>query len=198
MLFIDSADLTDIAFAFDHGVVRGVTTNPLFLKPEAHRETLPKILSASTGPVSVQVSGARDTWQAQAKGLFGRDPRLVVKVPCVPEGLRLVHRLYGNRLSFNVTGVMSAAQATVAAATGAGYVSVFWCRARDAKLDPADAIRAAKRDSASVIVGSIRSPEDVVDALFAGADIVTVPPKILRAMFDHPKTDEFIEQCEGR
>ncbi len=197
MLFIDSADLTDIAFAFDHGVVRGVTTNPLFLKPEQHREMLPKILAASTGPVSVQVSGPRDTWLSQAKRLFGTDPRIVVKVPCVPEGIRLVHRLRGNRLSFNVTGVMSPTQAIVAIESDAGYVSVFWCRSRDAGFRPEAVVKLAAAAQSRVIVGSIRHPDDVAEAVLAGADIVTVPPKILAAMFDHPKTLEFIEQCEG-
>lgn len=197
MLFIDSAFLADITWAFDHGVVRGVTTNPLFLKPAEHLEHLPKILAASTGPVSVQVSGPRETWQAQAKGLFSRDPRIVVKVPCVAEGLRLVHRLYGNRLSFNVTGVINSEQAIVAAASGAGYVSVFWCRSWDAGCNPDRAIRAAKGESAKVIVGSIRKPGDVVEAFAAGADIVTVQRRILEAMFVHPTTEQFIEQCDA-
>ncbi len=201
-LFIDSADPEEISKAFDLGVVCGVTTNPILLR-KAGSTSLADILKASTGPVSVQVTGDPSSWLAQAKGLFSKSDRVVVKVPCTLAGIQLVKRCWTNRESFNVTGIMCAEQAAIASESGAGYLSVFRCRIRDAGASPElvtlFAVERARwlLGSQQIIVGSIRETRDVSDSLALGANVVTVPWKILQAMCDHPKTSEFVAQCEG-
>lgn len=198
-LFIDSADLEEIMWAYDLGVVCGVTTNPLFLSGPEARDKLAAILEyvPTADPVSVQVRGTGETWLADAKGILAMSPRTVVKVPCCQSGIALVKRLWTSRERFNVTGIMTPAQGILAAASGAGYASVFWCRSWDALESPERAITFA-RSWGNAIVGSIRSPQNVVDAALAGADIVTVPTPILRQMFVHSKTEEFIAQCAAK
>jgi transaldolase len=131
---------------------------------------------------------------------FGDYPELYIKVPIGWDELRVIHavRQMGGRV--NCTCCMSYNQAMMGALAGANYVSLFWGRIRDVGYDAASIVRQVRQTfvernaQTEIIVGSIRQMVDINEALQAGADIVTVPPKFLPLMCSHPKTDEAVQQ----
>ncbi len=206
MLYVDSTNPEQVEEIFSWGVVRGVTTNPLIFARESAaadlRERIQAIVAVSSGPVSVElISRAREAMLAEARRYHAWAPgRICIKVPFSALGLQVTHCLHREQILTNVTCTMSFNQAYLAIQAGADNVSVFSGRVRDTGYDvrPTLARLRAQLDreklATKVIVGSIRHPMDVDEALAAGAHIVTVPPPILRKMLHHPKTDEAIEQ----
>ena len=211
-IFVDSANLVEIEEALDRGFVAGITTNPSILALEQKgdfREHIRKIIElvqryGDDVPLSVEVfSTKREEMIRQAEDFvrdFGHYPNINVKIPVGWDELAVIRELRRRGIRVNCTCCMSYNQAVMAAAAGANYVSLFYGRIRDIGYDAGSVVRQVRatfRDGGAaceIIVGSIRHIADVNEALQAGADIVTVPPKFFRQMVSHPKTDEAVHQ----
>ena len=211
-IFIDSANVVEIEEALARGFPAGITTNPSILSKEQKgdfREHIKKIIDLVQRygydiPLSVEVFSTKpEEMIAQAEDFvrhFGHYKQLAVKVPIGWDELAVIRELRRRGIRVNCTCCMSFNQAVMAARAGAQYVSLFYGRIRDIGYDAAAIVRqvhAVFREwnvPSEIIVGSIRHIHDINEALQAGADIVTVPPKFFRQMVAHPKTDEAVHQ----
>jgi len=211
-LFVDSANLQEIEAALQRGFASGVTTNPTILSKEEKRDFTTHIRDIiellgrydAAIPLSVELFTDEPREMARQAERFVRDfgdyEQLYIKVPIGWDELRVIHdiRSMGGRV--NCTCCMSYNQAIIAAQAGANFVSLFWGRIRDTGADAGAVVRQVhetfrERGTASeIIVGSIRQMIDINEAIQAGADIVTVPPKFFPLMTRHPKTDEAVQQ----
>lgn len=233
-LFIDTANLKDIEEALKRGFVRGITTNPSLLakepktefekhigkivelikkyQPEAHLSV--EVFSQNVGEILKQAKNFVKIFDCQ----------LSVKIHNGWNELEVVHLLSKEGISVNCTCNMGTAQAIMAAAAGARYVSLFWGRIKDGGIkqdnfnkgkkgqmiydgtilnedfNPANVVRKTRAifnqsyPDSQIIVGSIRKGTDIMEAGLAGAHIVTVPPKFFPGMINHFKTDEVVSQ----
>jgi transaldolase len=184
-------------------VVDGVTTNPSLIAKEGRpfRETLLEICGAVQGPVSAEaLSSKAEEMLEEGRQLAAIHENIVVKIPMTTEGLRAVHALSAEGIRTNVTLVFSAPQALLAAKAGATFVSPFVGRLDDQGQDGMDLVHqivTIYRNyglDAEVIVASVRHPIHVVQAAMMGADIATIPFKVIEAMSRHPLTDAGIEK----
>ncbi len=202
-LFLDTANIDEIREAVSWGVISGVTTNPTLVSKEQGRtfaDILSEITSIVPGPVSAEaVSLDAPAMIEEARRLAAQAPNVVVKIPMTPEGLKATKVLTGEGVRTNVTLIFSANQALLASLAGASYVSPFVGRLDDIGHDGMQVVRDTAEifeihglDS-EIIAASVRHPLHVIDAAKAGADIATVPMKVLRAMVKHPLTDRGIE-----
>ncbi len=198
--FVDTADIAEIRDLAATGLVDGVTTNPSLVAKSGRQflDVVKEICSIIPGPVSAEVT-AKDhpTMLAQGRKLAKIASNVVVKVPLTPDGLRACKALREDGTRVNVTLCFSAAQAILAAKAGASYISPFIGRLDDVGTNGmaliADIVQiydAYPEFETEVLVASIRHPMHVVDAAKLGADIATIPPAILRQMFNHPLTDK--------
>jgi transaldolase len=201
--FIDSANIGEIQQAYDLGIVAGVTTNPTLIAKEGKdfEETIKAIASVVSGPISAEVIGLEsDVMIKEAKIIADWAPNIVVKIPMTEDGLRAVHALTTEGIKTNVTLVFSAVQALLAARAGATYVSPFVGRLDDIGHVGMDLVRQIVGVfdrygiSTEIITASVRSPLHVLDAASAGADIATIPFKVIQQMIKHPLTDLGIER----
>jgi len=211
-IFVDSANLGEIEEALQRGFPAGITTNPSILSKEEKgdfREHIKKIIGLIEKygydiPLSVEVFSTKpEEMVSQAEDFvrhFGSYRNLNVKVPIGWDELAVIRELRRRSIKVNCTCCMSYNQAIMAALAGANYVSLFWGRIRDTGYDAASVVRQVHQtfkeqgSEAEIIVGSIRHIMDINEALQAGADIVTAPPKFFRQMTQHPKTDEAVHQ----
>jgi transaldolase len=211
-IFVDSANLVEIEEALERGFPGGITTNPSILTREERgdfREHIKKIIGLVERygydiPLSVEVFSTNPAEMiAQAEDFgrhFGSYRNLYIKVPIGWDELAVIRELRRREVKVNCTCCMSFNQAVMAARAGANFVSLFYGRIRDIGYDGASIVRAThevfkeSKVPSEIIVGSIRHIYDVNEALMAGADIVTVPPKFFRQMVSHPKTDEAVQQ----
>jgi transaldolase len=211
-IFIDSANLQEIEESLKRGFPDGITTNPSILSKEQRRdfkEHIRDIISLlrrydANLPLSVELFTTNvDDMLRQADSFvsdFGDYEQLAIKVPIGWDELRVIHHLRKQGVKVNCTCCMSYNQAIIAARAGANYVSLFWGRIRDTGYDAASVVRQVHEtfrewhSPSEIIVGSIRQMIDVNEAIQAGADIVTVPPKFFPLMCAHPKTDEAVAQ----
>ena len=198
--FIDTANVEDIKKANDMGVICGVTTNPSLIAKEGRdfKEVIAEIASIVDGPISGEVKAT--TTDAEGMIAEGREiakihPNMVVKIPMTGEGLKAVKVLSKEGIKTNVTLIFTANQALLAARAGATYVSPFLGRLDDISTDGLELIRqivqmfeVAGLDT-EIICASVRHPVHVTECALAGADIATVPYKVLEQMLHHPLTD---------
>ncbi|MBQ8732053.1 MAG: fructose-6-phosphate aldolase [Oscillospiraceae bacterium] len=203
--FIDTANVADIRKAEAMGIISGVTTNPTLIAREGRDfiEVVKEISGIVDGPISAEViSLEAEGMVREAKELFAKigNPNLVIKIPMCSEGLKAVKELSAMGMHTNVTLIFSAAQALLAAAAGATYVSPFVGRLDDYGYcgidlisEIADIFRTQQIDC-KIIAASTRSPLHVIQAAQAGCDVATVPYKVLEAMTHHPLTDRGIQQ----
>lgn len=200
-LFLDTAEIDDIRTAARWGVLDGVTTNPsLFAKVGgSYDDVLRAICTITPGPVSAEVV-AEDVEGMLREGRHFATlaPNIVVKVPMSEEGLEAIARFADEGIRTNCTLIFSANQGLLAAKAGASLLSPFVGRLDDVNEDGMTVIRELARIveihklAAEVLVASIRHPRHVTDAALAGAQIATVPIKVLRQMVHHPLTDSGI------
>ena len=206
-LFIDTANVDEIREAAEMGIICGVTTNPSLIAKEGRdfNEVIKEITSIVDGPISGEVKATT----TDAKGMIeeGRaiakiHPNMIVKIPMTTEGLKAVKVLSAEGVKTNVTLIFSANQALLAARAGAAYVSPFLGRLDDINergVDLIDQIVTIFRNAdidTQIIAASIRTPIHVTDCALAGADIATVPYKVLMTMFKHPLTDAGIKKFQ--
>lgn len=196
-LFLDTADLQEIEKGVDWGVVSGVTTNPTLIARagQEHEEQVKKICRL-VGNVSAEVvSERKDAILAEGRRLAAWDPRVIVKVPMTRDGLGAGRVLALEGIRINVTLCFTVNQALLAAAIGAYIVSPFAGRLDDIGEDGialvGDVVQLYRQRAieTKVLAASLRHPMHVTKAAMAGADIGTMPFKVLEAMFTHPLTD---------
>jgi len=201
--FIDTANIDEIKKAHALGMVDGVTTNPSLVakEPRPFVEILKEICSLVDGPVSAEViSLDAEGMVAEARELVKIADNIVVKIPMIEEGLKAVKILSSEGIKTNVTLIFSASQALLAAKAGATYVSPFVGRLDDISINGLDLIAdimSILRNygfSTEVIVASVRSPMHVVESALLGADIATIPYKVIAQLAKHPLTDIGMQQ----
>ena len=206
--FIDTANVEEIRKANDMGVICGVTTNPSLIAKEGrdYAETLKEITTIVDGPISGEVKAT--TMDAEGMIAEGREiakihPNMVVKIPMTIEGLKAVKVLTAEGIKTNVTLVFSANQALLAARAGATYVSPFLGRLDDISTPGIDLIEtisemfSVQGIETEIIAASVRNPIHVTDCALAGADIATIPYKVIEQMTKHPLTDQGIAKFQA-
>ena len=201
--FIDTANTDEIAQAVSLGMVDGVTTNPSLIAREdkPFEEILLEICEMVNGPVSAEVvSLDAEGMLEEGRKLAALHPNIVIKVPIITEGLKAVKAFTDEGIKTNVTLIFSANQALLAAKAGATFVSPFVGRLDDISQDGMDLVSdiMAIYDNygyeTEVIVASIRNPVHVLNAGLIGADICTIPFKVIEQLSKHPLTDIGMEK----
>ena len=198
--FIDTADLAEIRDLVATGLVDGVTTNPSLVAKSGRNflDVVAEICALVKGPVSAEVT-ALDvaTMLAEGRKLARIAPNVTVKVPLTPDGLKACRALSSEGTMVNVTLCFSAAQALLAAKAGASFISPFVGRLDDVGAAGMELIREIveiyrnyPQLKTEVLVASVRSPLHVTAAAKMGAHVATLPPAVLRQMFQHPLTDK--------
>ena len=206
--FVDTADVDEIRKANDMGVICGVTTNPSLIAKSGRKfeDVIKEITSIVDGPISGEVKAT--TTDAEGMIKEGREiaaihPNMVVKIPMTVEGLKAVKVLSSEGIKTNVTLIFSANQAILAANAGATYVSPFLGRLDDISQPGIELIRQIAEIfdiygyDTEIIAASIRNPIHVTDCALAGADIATIPYKVIEQMTKHPLTDQGIEKFQA-
>lgn len=200
--FIDTANIDEIKEANDLGVVCGVTTNPSLIAKEGRdfTEVVNEITTIVDGPISAEVlSMDHKQMIEEAEKLAAIHENIVIKIPMCAEGLKAVKYLSENGIRTNVTLIFSASQALLAARAGASYVSPFVGRLDDISFDGLRLIQEITEIfevsyiATEIIVASVRNPLHVIEAAKMGADIATVPYKVIMQMINHPLTDRGID-----
>ncbi|MEK7161213.1 MAG: fructose-6-phosphate aldolase [Patescibacteria group bacterium] len=205
-LFIDSANIDEIKTAVSWGVIDGATTNPSLVAKEGRdfKQTVLEICNIVNGPVSAEVmSSETEKMVAEAKELSVWHKNIIIKIPCTYEGLKAVGELNKLGIKTNVTLVFSPNQVLLSAKAGATYISPFVGRLDDAGEDwmemIAESLEIIKNFgfTSQIIVASVRSPEHVKRAAVLGAQVATVPFKILEELIQHPLTAAGIQKFKN-
>ena len=201
-IFLDTASLTECEELASWGIADGVTTNQKIFLSEGgvdFKQRVRDICEVVKGPVSVETTMSKEEdLLAEAREYASWHKLVVVKVAMSADGtgLKVVRQLAKEGIRTNMTLMMTYNQLILAAKAGATYVSLFFNRSKEAGEDPVQIIKdyvATAKESglkARLIVGSIRTPEDVAQAMAAGAHIMTIPTKILRQMPYNKRTEE--------
>lgn len=202
-IFIDTANVEEIIKANDMGVISGVSTNPSLIAKEGRdfKEVVTEITKIVDGPISAEVlSLEAEKMVEEAIELVKIHKNIVIKIPMTEEGLKAVKVLSAKGIKTNVTLIFSASQAILAAKAGASFVSPFIGRLDDISdagsglVSEIAEIFEKHQIKTEIIAASIRGPQDAVRAALAGADIATIPYKVIVQMTKHPLTDAGIER----
>ena len=201
--FVDTADTAAIRELNDLGMVDGVTTNPSLIMKSGRDilEVTKEICGIVSGPVSAEVvaSDAEDMIR-EGKHLAKIASNIAVKVPLTWDGLKACKALSSERHMVNVTLCFTAAQALLAAKAGATFISPFIGRMDDLNLDGMQLIEDIRTIydnydyKTQILAASIRSVNHITDAALVGADVITAPPSVIKAMAGHVLTDKGLEQ----
>ncbi len=198
--FIDTANLDEIKEAAELGILDGVTTNPSLVAKEKYdisfKELIGEICKIVPGPVSAEVvSTDVEGMMNEAHDLAKLAKNVVVKIPLLKDGLKAVKRLKAEGIKTNVTLCFSASQALMAAKAGASFISPFIGRLDDISTEGMELIEQIVTIygnygfDTEVLVASVRHPMHVVQAALIGADVVTMPFKVIDQLIKHPLTD---------
>ena len=196
--FVDTADIKEIRRINDMGILDGVTTNPsLVLKANKNfKKLIKEICKIVPGPISAEVTATKfDEMYKEGIKLSKISKNVVVKVPLTPDGIRTCKKLSKKKIGVNVTLCFSVNQALLAAKAGAKYVSPFIGRLDDIGKNGINLISDIKKVysnyknlNTKILAASIRSTKHITQVAMAGADVATVPPKLIEEMFNHPLT----------
>jgi transaldolase len=203
--FLDTANLGEIRWASQAGLIDGITTNPTLLAKVSGdlepTDVLKEICSLVEGPVSAEVVAVDAAGMyAEGKELAKLADNIVVKVPMLEEGMVALRRLASDGIRVNVTLCFSSVQCLIAAKAGAAYVSPFIGRLDDVGQEGMDVIRETRTIydnyaiETEILAASIRHPRHVAEAAMIGADVATMPPEVLRKLLLHPLTDRGLDQ----
>ncbi|MBG90484.1 MAG: fructose-6-phosphate aldolase [Actinobacteria bacterium] len=199
--FIDTADIDEIRAAYEMGLVDGVTTNPTLIKKAGkdHEKTIREISALVPGPISVEtLSETAEGMLEEAREYVTWGNNIVIKIVMTAEGMKAVRALSEQGVKTNVTVTFSPLQALVAAKAGATYISPFVGRLDDighVGMDVISQIRTIYDQydfETQILVASVRHLTHVLESALMGADVVTVPGKVLMQMLNHPLTDKGI------
>ena len=204
-IFIDTANIEEIRDASTLGIIDGVTTNPSLIAKEGKKleDVIGEICSLVDGPISGEIKATTTKWEdmvAEGKEIAEFHKNMVVKIPMTKDGLIAVKELTKQGIKTNVTLVFSVNQALLAAKAGATFVSPFVGRLDDISEDGCQLIYDivdvfTNYDiKTEIIAASIRHPMHVVECAKAGANIATIPYKVIMQMIKHPLTDQGIEK----
>lgn len=202
-IFIDTANVEEIKAAAKLGVLSGVTTNPSLIAKEGRvfEEVIAEIVEIVDGPISAEVvSPDAENMVKEAIELAKIHPNIVIKIPICEEGLAATAELKKLGIKTNLTLIFSSTQALMAARAGASFVSPFIGRLDDIADDGSGLVSEIAEIfdihgiDTEIIAASIRGPQDVTRAALAGADIATIPYKVIKQMIQHPLTDKGIEK----
>lgn len=202
-IFMDTANVDEIKQYVDWGVVYGVTTNPSLIAKSGRTqaEVIPEIAALVSGPVSAEVISTECAGMVEeARKLVKIADNVVIKIPCIPEGLKAVKILSAEGIKTNVTLVFSMSQALLAARAGATFVSPFIGRLDDIGENGVqlvdNIVKAFKLYGieTEVIAASIRNIEHVEKVMLTGCQIATIPTKVLAQMINHQLTDKGLAQ----
>ena len=199
-LFLDTANIEEIKRVNDMGIICGVTTNPSLIAKEGKnfKETVKRIAEIVDGPISGEVSPdavSAEQMIREAHEIAAIHPNMVVKIPMTDEGLKACSTLSKEGIEVNMTLIFSANQALLCARAGAAYVSPFVGRLDDIGIAGINLIGTISKIfrqyhiNTEIIAASIRNPLHVTEAALSGADISTVPYKVIMQMINHPLTD---------
>ncbi|MEK9658069.1 MAG: fructose-6-phosphate aldolase [bacterium] len=200
--FVDTANIDDIKTMNKMGLVDGVTTNPTLIKKAGkdHEKTIREISDLIDGPVSVETLSEDCDGMLKEAAIYQKwGKNIVIKIVMTAEGMAAVQELSKSGIKTNVTVTFSALQALIAAKAGATYISPFVGRLDDIShrgMSLIEEIRTIYDNysfDTKILVASVRNPIHILDAAQIGADVVTVPPNVLRQLFSHPLTDKGIE-----
>ena len=200
---MDTANVEEIAKYVDWGVVYGVTTNPSLIAKSGRTqaEVIPEIAALVSGPVSAEVISTECAGMVEeARKLAKIATNVVIKIPCIPEGLKAVKILSAEGIKTNVTLVFSMSQALLAARAGATYVSPFIGRLDDIGEDGVQLVANIVKAfqiygiETEVIAASIRNIQHVEKVMLTGCQIATIPTKVLAQMIEHQLTDKGLAQ----
>lgn len=207
--FIDTANVNEIREANDMGIICGVTTNPSLIAKEGRdfTQVIQEIADIVDGPVSGEVKATTTTAEgmiAEGREIAKIHSNMVVKIPMTKEGLKAIRVLSAEGIKTNCTLIFSPTQALLAARAGATYVSPFLGRLDDIStaglklIEDITCIFSKYDDiSTQIICASVRNPMQIVECAKYGADIATVPFKVLMQMMCHPLTDQGIEKFKA-
>lgn len=202
-IYIDTASIEDIRAAADMGVLDGVTTNPSLVAKEGvdFHDRLKEICQVVPGPVSAEVvSTESDAMIEEAQPLLAIADNIVIKLPCTVDGLRACKHLSSNGIRVNMTLCFQPLQAMLAAKAGAFLISPFLGRLDDIGQDSMDLIQQIRTIydnygyETKVLAASVRHPMHLVQCALVGADVATVPFKVIQQMMKHPLTDSGLEK----
>ena len=198
-IFLDTANIDEIRDAASLGVLDGVTTNPSLMSKENrgdYKDVLKEICDIVQGPVSAEVVAEEcEEMLVQARDLAKISDHIVIKIPLIAEGIKAVKILSAEDIKTNVTLCFSANQAYLSAKAGATYISPFVGRMDDVGIDGMDVVSDIIEIYENyafvtqVLVASIRHTQHVLESALMGADVATIPYKVLMQMFKHPLTD---------
>jgi transaldolase len=204
-IFLDTADLTEIRRAAEAGLIDGITTNPSLLmkaagKAGTPREILTEICEVVDGPISAEVVATdAEKMLREGRELAKIADNIVVKVPLIEAGLRACRQFRAEGIPVNVTLCFSATQALLAAKAGATYISPFVGRLDDVSGTGMELIEEIVQIydnyefETEVLVASARHPQHVLESALLGADVVTLPAKVLYQLLQHPLTDKGLD-----
>ena len=207
-IFLDTANIDQIAEILEWGLIKGVTTNQkIFLNEKGcnFEEQSKKILKmVEPRPVSLEGPNALDELLVTAREYSKWGKNVIIKVPMLPDGsgLKAVKVLESEGIKTNVTAMMTVNQAMLAITAGASYASLFFNRIRDSGLDPVEVVKQSRaiidngNYKTKLIVGSIRKPSDVEEIASGNPHIITIPYKILKEMLYHEKTVSTLEEFD--
>ena len=201
--FIDTADVQEIKELSSTGLLDGVTTNPSLIKKSGRKieEVIEEICNIVNGPVSAEVAATTfEKMIEEAHFLKNIANNVTIKLPLTWDGLKSCKKLSDEGISVNVTLCFSPSQALLAAKCGASYISPFVGRLDDIATDGMALISEIKTIYSNynhlqteILVASVRHPRHVIESAKMGADIVTLPPNVIRQLASHPLTDKGLE-----
>ena len=201
-IFIDTADINEIRELNEWGIISGVTTNPSLIAKTglSVEKVVREIASFIEGPISAEVIGTEcNAMVEEALHLSGIAPNVIVKIPCIVEGLKAVKLLAKENIKTNVTLVFSLTQAVLAARAGASYVSPFIGRLEDRGENGVQMVSEMSQIfktynlNTEIIAASIRNIEHVKQMMLSGVAIATIPSGIIRVMIQHDLTNKGVE-----
>ena len=207
-IFLDTSDVDIIRKYCETGLIDGVTTNPTLMM-QAGRDPLVVIkeissLFTSFGSISAEVvADSAKEMILQSQKYYSINENVTIKVPCTYEGLKACKELSDKNIKVNVTLIFSLSQSILAAKAGATYISPFVGRCEDNNIDGIELISSIKKvfklnsiSTTNILAASIRSIDHINNSFKAGADIVTLPPKIFEEMYHHDLTDLGLAQFD--
>jgi len=201
--FIDTADVKEIRELSATGLLDGVTTNPSLIKKSGRKinEVIKEICKIVPGPVSAEVTATTfEEMIKEAEVLKKIADNVTIKVPLTWDGLKACKTLRDKNIMVNVTLCFSSSQALLAAKSGANFISPFVGRLDDIATDGMNLISEIKKIysnynnlNTEILVASVRHPRHVIEAAKIGADVVTLPPNVLKQLASHPLTDKGLD-----
>ena len=207
-IFLDTSDVDVVKYHCQTGLIDGVTTNPTLMMQAGRNpvKVISEISSLFTAVGSISAEVVADTAEEmvlQSEQYHSINDNVTIKVPCTYEGLKACKTLSDRNIEVNVTLIFSLSQSILAAKAGATYISPFVGRCEDNNIDGIDLISSIKRvftlnsiTTTNILAASIRNLDHINDSFKAGADIVTLPPKIFEEMYKHSLTDQGLAQFD--